>query len=327
MNRRVFLAVLACGLVAKPIAPSAQSTRRVPRVGLLFPLSRQVASVSADALESGFRELGYLLGETVILDYRWAEGHAERLPALAAELVSSRADIIVSVATQATLAAKAATTTIPIVMVYVGDPVGTGLVQSLAKPGGNVTGIGVQLEEFAGKLPELLKEAFPRLSRIVYLADPNNPGCRVLQTTLGDTTKRLGLQLALYYVRTPDELQADFPAMGRDRVNALVVAYQPFTYQHRQRITALAAKYHVPAIYAGRAFIDAGGLMSYGVSEAGVFRRTAIYVDTILKGTQPADLPVERPDKFELVLNLKVATALGLTMPQSLLLRADELVQ
>jgi putative ABC transport system substrate-binding protein len=246
IDRRTFLVALAVGLLTRPDGTRAQPTRRVPRVGLLFPLSRQVASVSADALEAGFRELGHIPGENIVLDYRWAEGQAERLPSLAAELVEAKVDIIVSVATQATLAAKAMTTMIPIVMVYVGDPAGTGIVPSLARPSGNVTGIGVNLEEFSAKLPELLKEAFPRASRIAVLADPSNPGYRVPQMAIGDTARRLGVRLAAYDMRTLDELQAAFPAMVRDQVNALVVVIQPFTYQHRQRITALAAKYRLP---------------------------------------------------------------------------------
>ncbi len=272
-------------------------------------------------------EIGYIPGESIILDYRWAEGNADRLPALVLELVSSKPDVIVTVATQATLAAKTAATTIPIVMVCVGDPVGAGIVQSLARPGGNVTGIGIHLDEFSAKLPELLKEASPRTSRIAVLADPSNPGYRVPQAAFSDASRRLGVELVRYDVRTLHDLQAAFPAMSRYGINGLVVVIQPFTYQHRQLITALAAKHQLPAIYQGRAFVDAGGLMCYGVSEAGVFRRAAVYVDRILKGARPAELPVEQPDTFEFLVNLKAAKELGLTMPRSLLLRADEVVQ
>ena len=328
MNRRTFLSGLTLGTLAWPLAVEAQQPRgKPPHVGLLFPLSRQVASVSADALEAGFRDLGYTPGGNIILDYRWAEGQTERLPALAAELVGSKPDVIVTVATQATIAAKAVTTTIPLVMVGAADPVGTGLVSSLARPGGNVTGIGVHSEEFSAKLPELLKEAVPRASHVAVLGDPSNPAYHPVNQIIHDTARRLGLKPAAYDARTLDELQAAFPAMVRDRVNALVIPLQVFTYQHRQRIAALAAKHRLPAIYSGKAFVDAGGLMCYGVSEAGVFRRTAYYVDKILRGAKPADLPVERPTKFELVINLKTAKALGLTMPRSLLLRADEVIQ
>jgi putative tryptophan/tyrosine transport system substrate-binding protein len=197
MRRRAFVTGLGA-VLATPLGVRAQSVGKVPRIGLLFPLSRQMASVSADALESGFRELGYVLGETIILDYHWAEGHADRLAALAAELVRSTPDVIIAVATQATLAVKAATTTIPIVTVGAADPVGTGLVESLARPGGNVTGIGVHQEEFVAKLPELLKEALPRLSRIGYVEDPSNPGYASILVVVRDTTKRLGLQSATY---------------------------------------------------------------------------------------------------------------------------------
>jgi putative ABC transport system substrate-binding protein len=325
LDRRAFV-TLVVGLLAGPDVTSAQPTRRAPHVGLLFPLSRQVASVSADALEAGLRELGYIPGENITLEYRWAEGHAERLPSLAAELAGSKPDVIVTVATQATVAAKAVTTTIPLVMVSVGDPVGTGIVSSLARPGGNVTGVGVHLEEFSAKLPELLKEAVPRASRVAVLADPSNLGYRV-NRAIHDTARTLGLKPAAYDARTLDELQAAFSAMVRDQVNALVVPLQVFTYQHRDRIATLAAKHKLPAIYGGRAFVDAGGLMCYGVSEAGVFRRAAYYVDRILKGARPADLPVEQPTTFELVVNLKTAKELGLTLPRSLLLRADEVIR
>jgi putative ABC transport system substrate-binding protein len=327
MDRRRFLVAISGGLLATPAASMGQHAGKPPRVGLLFPLSRQVASVSADALESAFRELGYVLGESIILEYRWAEGRADRLPALAAELVSSKVDVIVSVATQATLAAKAATTTLPIVTVGAADPVGTGLVQSLARPGGNVTGIGVHLEEFTAKLPELLKEAVPHVSHVAYLEDPSNPGHASLLVVTRDTAKRMGLRLTVYEVRTLEELQPTFASMTRDRVGGLVVAYQVFTYQHRRRIATLAATHRLPAVYGGRAFVDAGGLMSYGVSEAAVFRRAATYVNRILNGSRPADLPVEQPDKFEVVLNLRAGSAIGLTMPSSLVLRADEIIR
>jgi len=327
IDRRVFMGALTGGLLAAPHAVGAQPGKKAPHVGLLYPLSRPQVTAVVDALEAGFRDLGYVPGKNIDLDYRWAEGKAERLPVLAAELVSLKVDLIVTVATQATLAAKSSTTTIPIVMVYVADPVGTGIVSSLAHPGGNVTGLGVQWEELSAKLPELIKEAFPRTSRVAVLADPNNPGYTVYRAAIGDAARKLGLQLAAYDTRTLDELEAAFPAMIRDRVHALVVPIQPFTYQHRQRITDLAAKHRLPAIYGVRLFVQAGGLMSYGVNENDVHRRAAYFVDRILKGAKPADLPVERPTRFELVINLRTARALDLVIQPALLGRADEVIQ
>jgi putative tryptophan/tyrosine transport system substrate-binding protein len=327
LNRRSFISGITSVLLAAPHSVSAQQAKRIPRVGLLFPLARPQVSLHVDALEAGFRSLGYTPGQNIILDYRFAEGRLERLPALAAELAALNVDLIASVATAATLAAKSATTTIPIVMIYVGDPVGTGIVQSLARPGGNVTGLGIHGEEFAAKMPEFLKEAYPRTSRVALLSDQISPLYTLYQGVVGNASERLGLRFTTYEARSADAIEAAFQAMVRDRVNAVIVPNQPFTYRYQQRIVELAAKHRLPAIYGVRAAVRAGGLMSYGVDEADVFRRAATYVDKILKGAKPADLPVELPTKFELVVNLKTAKTLGLTIPQLLMLRADEVIQ
>jgi putative ABC transport system substrate-binding protein len=321
----MFLAGTSAVLLAAPRLVSAEQAKRIPRIGLLFPLARPQVPLYVDALEGGFHSLGYTPGQNIIFDYRFAEGRLERLPALAAELVALKVDLIASVATQATLAAKAATTTIPIVMVYVGDPVGTGIVQSLAHPGGNVTGLGVHGEEFAAKMPEFLKEASPGTSRVALISDPVNPASPIYRGVIGDASRKLGLQFVPY--DAPEEIEAAFQAMVRDRVNAVIVAHQPFTYRHLQRIVQLAAKYRLPAMYGVSEAVRAGGLMSYGVDEADVFRRAATYVDKILKGAKPGDLPVEQPTKFELVINRRTAKALGIVIPPALLQRADEVIE
>ena len=327
MERRAFLEVLATSLVIAPVSVAAQQAKQTPRIGLLFPIAKSQGSVHIEALEAGFRDLGYSPGQSVILEYRFANGQFDRLPALAAELVNLKVDVIASVATQATLAAKAATATIPIVMVSVGASVETGIVASLARPGGNVTGLGVHVEDIIAKMPELLKEALPRAARVALLTDPTNPGARIALTVIGDASRKLGLQLIVYEGRTAEDIEPAFQSMIRDRANAVIVPSHPFTHQHQQRIVEAAATHRLSAIYGARTFVASGGLMCYGFNEVEVFRRTATYVDKILKGAKPADLPVELPTKFELVINFKTAKALGLNIPQSLLIRATEVIQ
>jgi putative ABC transport system substrate-binding protein len=327
MERRAFLGVLATSLVIAPVPVAAQQAKQAPRIGLLFPIAKSQLSVHMEAIEAGFRDVGYSPGQSIILEYRFAEGHFDRLPALAEELVNLKVDVIVSVATQATLAAKAVTTTIPIVMVSVGDSVGTGIVASLARPGGHVTGLGIDLEEIMAKMPELLKEALPKIARVALLTDPTNPGARTARIVISDASRKLGLQLIVYEGRTAEDIEPAFQSMVRDHAHGVIVPVHPFTYQHRERIVKAAASHRLSAVYGARAFVAAGGLMCYGFNEVEVFRRTATYVDKILKGAKPADLPVELPTKFELVINLKTAKALGLNIPRSLLARATELIQ
>jgi putative ABC transport system substrate-binding protein len=273
------------------------------------------------------RELGYVEGQNLVVEYRWADGDIARLPALAAELVRLRVDVLVATTNPAVLAARQATSTIPIVFAASSDPVGTGLVASLAHPGGNVTGLSLVTPELSGKRLQLLRETLPQLARVALLWDAGNVGMadRVKETEAA--ARQLGVALHVEWVRDLAGLDRAFATLAQARPDAFLTTVEPFTGDHRQRIVAFAAQQRLPAMYEERDFVDAGGLMAYGPNLAANYRRAATYVDKILRGTKPADLPVEQPTKFELVINLKTAKALGLTIPQSLLRRADEVIQ
>jgi len=281
-----------------------------------------------DAFRQGLRELGWVEGQNIAIEYRFAEGRFDRLPDLAAELVRLKVDIIVAQPTPAAVAAKNATKTIPIVMISVGDPVGLGLIASLARPGGNVTGSSYSVgPEIAGKLLELLKETVPKVRRVAILWNPANPAQPLFIRELNVAAPSLGVQLQLLEARGPNEFEGAFAAMAKERAGALLVMADGMFLLHRTRLADLAARSRLPAAYGVRDHVDAGGLMSYGSSTRDLFRRSATFVDKILKGAKPADLPVEQPTKFELVINAKTAKALGLTIPPSLLQRADEVIQ
>jgi putative ABC transport system substrate-binding protein len=328
VDRRAFLASLTGGLLAAPLAAEAQQAGKVPRVGYLNASSAASATWVVEAFRQGLRELGYIEGTNILIEYRWADGRFERLAALAAELARSQVDIIVAQNTVAALAAKNATSTIPIILVTVGDPVGSGLVASLARPGGNVTGLSLfSTLAISGKQLELLKEAFPTLSQVAILANLANPPTADLLTETERAARSLGLRLRVVQVREPKEFGDAFATMKNERVPALLVIADPLVNDNRGRIVAFAATNRLPAIYPYRTFVDAGGLMSYGVDLSDLSRRAATYVDKILKGAKPADLPVEQPTKFELVINLKTAKALGLTISPSLLQRADQVIE
>ncbi|HWO40518.1 MAG TPA: ABC transporter substrate-binding protein [Candidatus Eisenbacteria bacterium] len=322
----VFVLTLVAGLSA---IVKAQERVKVPRIGVLFPGSPATFEFRTKAFQQGLGELGYLEGKTIEIEWRWAEEKVERLPELAAELVRRNVDVIVANGTPAIKAAKNATQSIPIVMAVVGDPVGLGLVASLARPGGNVTGLTILAPELSGKRLQLLNDAVPKLSRVSLMLNPNNPV--VYRTELQETqdaAKLLGLQLQpIVEVTDLNSLREGFATLSRDRAQALFLLTDAIFYSMRGRILEYTAKSRMPVMYWQREFVDEGGLMSYGPFVNELFRRTATYVDKILKGTKPADLPVERPTKFELVVNLKTARALGLTIPQSILRRADELIQ
>ena len=328
MNRRSFIGRIAGGLVAVPLVASAQQTAKVPRVGWLSPGSGTSDENFLASFRDGLRELGWVAGQNIAIESRWAEGRFERLPDLAAELVRLKVDVIVASVTQASLAAKHATGTIPIVMVGVGDPLGSGLVASLARPGGNVTGPSSMLAEASGKQLALLKETVPKASPVAVLWNPANPvwQAAALKET-ESAAQALGLRLQLLEARGPDELEGAFAAMTRERAGALFIPADIIFVRYAQRIADLAASYRLPAMFGFREHVQAGGLMSYAANFGVMFRRAATFVDKILKGAKPGDLPVEQPTKFELVINLKTAKALGLTIPQSLLLRADEVIQ
>ena len=328
MNRRTFLAGTGALLLAAPLGAEAQQAAKVPRIGWLVA-NLAGKSHMTEAFLQGLRDLGYVAGRNVVIETRDAEGKLERLPALAAELVALKVDVIFAGGTAQALAAKEATTTIPIVFTAVIDAVADGLVTSLARPGGNVTGLSGLASELVGKWLELLKQAVPRISRVALLWHPGTLGERTEKDMLKGAevaARTLGARLQSVEARGPDDFDTAFSDMKRARAGALTVWPSPMFNSQRQRLVDLAAKHRLPAVYPWREAADAGGLMAYGVDPADVFRRAATYVDKILKGAKPGDLPVEQPTKFELVINLKTAKALGLTIPPSLLGRADEVI-
>jgi putative ABC transport system substrate-binding protein len=328
IDRRTFLAGSGAVLLAAPLAAEAQQAGKVPRIGFLRGTSPSDRPPLLDAFRQGLRELGWVEGQNIVIDYRYAEGRFDRLPDLAAELVRLKVDIIVAQPVPAVAAAKNATETIPIVMISGGDPVVLGFVASLARPGGNVTGssYGVGLE-LVGKQLELLKETVPKVRRVAVLWNPANPGHPPAIREVNVAARSLGVQLQLLEARGSNEFDGAFAAMAKERVGALLVLSDAMFALHRTRLADLAARSRLPAAYGTREMVEAGGLMSYGSSLRDLFRRAATYVDKILKGAKPGDLPVEQPTKFELVINIKTAKALGLTIPQSLLQRADEVIQ
>jgi putative ABC transport system substrate-binding protein len=327
-TRRAFLATLAGGVLAAPRIADAQQPGKVYRLGYLSAGSGTLRSPYTTAFRQGLRELGWVEGQNIVIEYRWAEGRFDRLPDLAAELVRLKVDVIVGVPTSGALAAKNATRTIPIVGVSLTDPVGLGLIASLARPGGNVTGVSYSVgTDIFGKDLELLKEVAPKVRRVAVLSNPDGPAQPLTISNIKGAAQSLGLQLMLLEARGPGDFDGAFAAMTRERVGALLVVTDPVFIPHRARLVNLAAKNRLPSIFTQRADVEAGGLMSYGPNFADMYRRAATYVDKILKGARPADLPVEQPTKFELVINLKTAKALGLTIPPSLLQRADEVIR
>jgi putative ABC transport system substrate-binding protein len=329
-TRRAFIGTLAGGLLASPFAAEAQQAAKVARIGYLS-LNRAASPHLTETFLHGLRDLGYVEGRNLVIEYRDAEGKVERFPALAAELVALKVDVIVTAGgTPAALAAKQATRTLPIVFAGVGDAVTDGLVTSLARPGGNVTGASVLAPELASKCLEQLKQAVPGVSRVAVLWHPGAHGEHTQKDMLKGAevaARALGVRLQVVEARGPADFDRVFSDMTRARAGALIVLGSAMFFNERRRLVDLAAKHRLPAVYTSRDVVDAGGLMSYGSNAADMNRRAATYVDKILKGTKPADLPVEQPTKFELVINLKTAKALGLTIPQSLLQRADEVIQ
>ena len=328
ITRRRFHAT-GVGVVLAPLTAEAQQAAKIARIGYLS-LNGGAAPHLREAFLHGLRDLGYVEGRNVVIEYRDAEGKSERLPALAAELVALKVDVIVAPGTLAALAAKQATRTLPIVFASAGDPVTDGLVASLARPGGNVTGTSNLILELVGKCLEQLKQAVPGVSRVAALWQPGAMGARAEKDMLKGAeaaARALGARLQFVEARGPADIDRAFSETTTAHADALTVLPSAMFVNERRRLVALAAKNRLPAVYSARDFVDAGGLMSYGSNLADVFRRAATYVDKILKGAKPADLPVEQPTKFELVINLKTAKTLGLTIPPSLLLRADEVIQ
>jgi putative ABC transport system substrate-binding protein len=334
IDRRSFVSGLAAGILAAPLAAEAQPAGKVARIGILSPASPSDAggkpsdlAVLFAAFREGLRELGYVEGQNIKIESRWSEGNYDRLPGLAADLVRLKMDVIVTYGTPASEAAKRATGTIPIVMAAIIDPVASGLVASLARPGGNLTGQSMMSPDLAEKHLEILKEVVPKVSRVALLHNPANPGAAPQVQHAQDAARALGVRLQILGAKGPSEIDSAFAAMTNERAGAVIVLVDAVLQINRARITDLAARHRLPAVYGLHEYVEAGGLMAYGPNRLDMFRRAASYVDKILKGAKPADLPIEQPTKFELVINLKTAKALGLTIPQSLLSRADEVIQ
>jgi putative ABC transport system substrate-binding protein len=325
MNRRdTVLTLLALGVA--PHSAFAQQPGKVWRVGYLSPGTGP--NDFHDAFREGLRDLGYVEGRNLLTEYRWAAGKEERLPELVAELVALRVDIIVTVATQAVVAAKRATSTIPIIMTAPTDAVASGLVASLARPGGNVTGLTFLSTDLAGKRLQLLRELLPKVTRVAVLSYKGIAGgTQLMLEKLEVASRQMGITLVVRIENEAAALAGAFEAMQRERAQAVFVQSTPFTSDNRKRIAELAMQHRLPAMIESRAFVDAGCLMSYGPNLLEMYRRSAHYVDRIFKGAKPADLPVEQPNKFEMVINLKTAKALGLTIPQSVLAQADEVIR
>jgi putative ABC transport system substrate-binding protein len=327
MNRKIIICLLTTALLSTVPFVEAQQPAKVPRIGVLASPSAVFFLTRLNAFREGLRDLGYVEGKTIAIEYRFAEGKEERLPDLAAELVRLKVDVIVTSGAPAARAAKAATTTIPIIMSGVGDAVGIGLVASLARPGGNITGLSLLLPELSGKRLELLKETFPRVIRVAVLWNPLNPTNSIYLKETQATSQALALQLQSAEVRSLKDFEAAFESVTRGGAHGIIVLPDPLINTHHRLILDFAGKNRLPAMYGGPEFVEAGGLMSYAPSYTDHFRRAATYVDKILKGTKPADLPVEQPTKFEFIINLKTAKQIGLTIPPNVLVRADKVIK
>ncbi len=325
MERRTFLCGLTLGPLAAPLAVEAQPVGTAYRIGFLGGASAPGYAALVEELRLGLRDHGYVEGKNITIEYRWAEGKYDRLPALAAELVRLKVDVIITQGVPAALVAKQATTTIPIVMAIVGNPVETGIVASLARPGGNVTGSSFFLEELNAKRLELMKTLVPDLVRAGVLMNPDNPAMGSVFRVMEERAQALNVKLQRVNVRLLDELDAAFK-LAKARTEALTITDDGLFIANARRIAELASRTRLPSI-GFREYCEAGGLLAYGVDFPHIWRRAAVFVDKILKGAKPVDLPVEQPTKFELVINLKTAKALGLTIPPSLLGRADEVIQ
>ncbi|HSF07674.1 MAG TPA: ABC transporter substrate-binding protein [Methylomirabilota bacterium] len=324
---RPALVPVLLALFLMPLATGAQPPGKMPRIGVLSGGTPATYAARHEAFRRGLRELGYVEGKNIVLEYRYAEGKQERLPGLAAELVRLNVALIFTYGDLQIRAAKQATQTIPIVVGLAGDLVGSGYAGSLARPGGNITGLVTIAPETAAKQLDLLKSAFPTVSRVAMLSNPTNTINVAVVRETETAASALGVQLFSFDVRRSDELDGAFRAALRGRADALIAQGDSLLITHRARIVDFAAKNRLPAMYRNQEYMDAGGLMFYGPSVAEMFRRAATHVDRILKGAVPGDLPIEQPTKFELIINLKTAKALGLTIPQSLLLRADQVIQ
>ncbi len=329
ITRRTFLRALALSIATAPLAAEAQQPTKIPRIANLIGGSPSADVARTEALRQGLRELGYVEGKNIVIELRSAEGKLDRLPALAAELVRLKVDVIVTGGPTATRTAKQATSTIPIVMAQDTDPVGNGFVASLARPGGNVTGLSTFTPELSGKRLELLRETIPKLSRVAVFGTSTYPGNAQSLKEVELAAKAFGVKLQYLDVLDPKDIETAFQAAGKGRADAvlMMVAGAGVASAHRTEIVELAVKNRLPVIYDTGDYVEAGGLMTYGVNFNDLNRRAATYVDKILKGAKPAELPVEQPTKFELVINLKAAKQMGLTIPPNVLVRADKVIK
>jgi putative tryptophan/tyrosine transport system substrate-binding protein len=327
MKKKITALTLCAMLLAVCVSANAQQPGQVPKIGFLVGPSRSFFASRMESFQQGLHSLGYIEGKNIAIEYRYAEGKADHLPALAAELVGLNVDVIVTSATPSVLAAKKATSTIPIVFVSVTDPVASGVVASLARPGGNSTGLTILAPELSGKRLELLKEAVPNLTRVAFLWNSANPAQAPQWREARAAAQALGLRLQSLEVRSSNDFDSAFEAALRERARALIASPEPLINTYLKRIVEFAAKNRLPAMYAGPEVVDAGGLMSYAPDYTYQYRRAATYVDKILKGAKPADIPVEQPTKFEFVINLKTAKQIGLTIPPNVLARADRVIK
>ena len=327
MIRRAVIWLLATILLTTAPAAAAQQPKKVPRIGYLSGVSPSAISDRTEAFRQGLRELGYVEGKNIVIEYRWAEGRVDRLPDLATELVRLKVEVIVTSGPTPTRSTKEATVTIPIVMTQVGDPVGNGFVASLARPGGNITGLSTLAPELSGKQLELLKEIIPKLSRVAVLGTSTNPDSAQSLKETELAAGAFGVKLQYLDVLGPKDIETAFQAARKGRADAILALSSRVLVSQRTQVVDLAVKSRLPAIYRNREDVEAGGLMSYGVSLTDLSRRAAAYVDKILKGAKPADLPVEQPMKFEFIINLKAAKQIGLTIPHEVLARADKVIR
>ena len=326
MKRREFLTLLGGAAACSPLAARAQQPGKLPTIGFLVSGTPSSHGPWVTGFVQRLRELGWIEGRTLAIEYRWAEARADRAAEIAAELVRLKVDVIVTSATAVIVAVMQATSVIPIVFAAAGDPVSTGLVASLARPGGNVTGLSMQQADLAGKRIELLREVVPGFRQLAIMADVGYPAAVLEMDEVQGTARTFGFEVAKLEIRRPEDIAPAFEAL-KGRAEALYVCSDPFVNANRIRINTLALVARLPTSYANREYVDAGGLMSYGPNFADLFRRSAELVDKVLRGTKPADIPVEQPTKFELVINLKTAKTLGLDVPSMLLARADEVIE
>jgi len=328
MKKKITVLTL-CALLLALSAPAEaqQQLKKLHRIGILLVGSSSFYAAWIDVFRQGLKELGYIEGKNIAIEYRYAEGKADRLPALAAELVGLKVEIVFTSSTPSVLAVKKATSTIPIVFVSISDPVASGLVTSLARPGGNITGLSIVAVELSGKRLELLKEAVPSVTRVAFIWNSANPAQAPQWGEAQAAAQALGLQLQSLEVRSANDFDSAFEAALKERVQALITTPEALFGTHLKRIVEFAAKNRLPTMYGNPQFVDAGGLMSYAPDYTVQYRRAAIYVDKILKGSKPADLPVEQPTKFEFIINLKAAKQIGLTIPPNVLARADKVIK